>query len=181
MAELARFFGIAIYMNWRDHNPLHVHAMYGDHEALVSLDGAALLGSCPAMPCPWSTNGWRSTATSWSRIGSGRENANPCNPSIRWSDPMILHTTEVTPAPGYRLALRFNNGESGTVDLSDELDGQVFEPLKDPTLFATAYQHPVMTYGRLGQWRRPRPRIPARLASPPTDAGCITDPGALGP
>jgi len=57
---------------------------------------------------------------------------------------MILHTTEVTPAPGYRLALRFNNGESGTVDLSDELDGQVFEPLKDPTLFATAYQHPVM-------------------------------------
>lgn len=57
---------------------------------------------------------------------------------------MILHTTEVTPAPGYRLALRFNTGESGTVDLSDELDGQVFEPLKDPTLFATAYQHPVM-------------------------------------
>ena len=57
---------------------------------------------------------------------------------------MILHTTEVTPATGYRLTLRFNNGESGTVDLSEELDGEVFEPLKDPTLFATAYQHPVM-------------------------------------
>jgi len=41
----------------------------------------------------------------------------------------ILHATEVTPLPGYRLALRFNNGESGTVDLSGELEGEVFEPL----------------------------------------------------
>jgi len=52
---------------------------------------------------------------------------------------MILHTTEVTPLPGYRLELRFNNGEAGIVDLSDELDGEVFEPLKNPALFATAH------------------------------------------
>lgn len=57
---------------------------------------------------------------------------------------MILHTTEVTPLPNYRLALRFNNGEAGEVDLSNELDGEVFEALRDPALFATAYQHPVM-------------------------------------
>jgi hypothetical protein len=57
---------------------------------------------------------------------------------------MILHTTEVTPLPGYRLSLRFNNGESGEVDLSGELDGEMFERLRDPALFATAYQHPVM-------------------------------------
>jgi hypothetical protein len=56
----------------------------------------------------------------------------------------ILHTTAVTPLPGYRLALRFNSGESGIVDLSGELDGEVFEPLKDPACFATAHQHPVM-------------------------------------
>ena len=57
---------------------------------------------------------------------------------------MILHTTEVTPLPGYRLALRFNNGEAGEVDLSGELDGEVFEPLREPEQFSTAYQHPVM-------------------------------------
>lgn len=57
---------------------------------------------------------------------------------------MILHTTEVTPLPGYRLSVRFNNGESGEVDLSGELDGEIFEALRDPTLFATAYQHPIM-------------------------------------
>ena len=57
---------------------------------------------------------------------------------------MILHTTEVTPLPGYRLRLSFNTGESGEVDLSGELEGEVFEPLRDPALFSTAHQHPVM-------------------------------------
>jgi len=57
---------------------------------------------------------------------------------------MILHTTEVTPLPGYRLFLRFNNGAAGEVDLSGELEGEVFEPLRDTALFSTACQHPVM-------------------------------------
>ncbi len=57
---------------------------------------------------------------------------------------MILHTTEVVPLDGYRLFVRFNNGEAGEVDLSDELYGEVFESLRAPTLFATAFQHPVM-------------------------------------
>ena len=38
---------------------------------------------------------------------------------------MILHTTEVTPLSDHRLFLRFNNGDAG------ELDGEVFEPLRD--------------------------------------------------
>ena len=57
---------------------------------------------------------------------------------------MILHTTEVKPLAGYRLFLRFNNGVAGEVDLSAELDGEVFEALRDPAMFATASQHPVM-------------------------------------
>ena len=57
---------------------------------------------------------------------------------------MILHTTEVTPLQGYRLFLRFNNGAAGEVDLSAELEGEVFEPLRDPAMFATASQHPIM-------------------------------------
>ena len=57
---------------------------------------------------------------------------------------MILHTTEVAALPGYRLFLRFNNGAAGEVDLSAELDGEVFEALRDPDMFATASQHPIM-------------------------------------
>lgn len=57
---------------------------------------------------------------------------------------MILHTNEVTPLPECRLAVRFNNGENGIIDLSAELTGNMFAPLRDPELFATAYQHPEM-------------------------------------
>lgn len=57
---------------------------------------------------------------------------------------MILHTTEVVPLSGYRLFVRFNTGESGEVNLSGELDGEVFGPLLNPEAFATAYQHPIM-------------------------------------
>ena len=57
---------------------------------------------------------------------------------------MILHTTEVTYLGDYRLWLAFNNGESGVVDLEQELWGEMFESLKDKLQFATAYQHPVM-------------------------------------
>jgi uncharacterized protein DUF2442 len=57
---------------------------------------------------------------------------------------MILHTTEVKALPDYRLFLKFNNGASGEVRLLDELTGEVFAPLRDPALFDTARQHPVM-------------------------------------
>jgi len=57
---------------------------------------------------------------------------------------MILHTTEVTPLPDYRLRLSFNTGEQGEVNLADELEGEIFEPLRDQTLFFTARQDPLM-------------------------------------
>lgn len=34
-------------MNWRDHPPAHVHAMYGDHEALMTFDGQVYAGKFP--------------------------------------------------------------------------------------------------------------------------------------
>jgi hypothetical protein len=36
---------------------------------------------------------------------------------------------------GYRIRVRFNNGEAGVVDLKDSLWGPVFEPLKDLSSF----------------------------------------------
>ena len=53
---------------------------------------------------------------------------------------MFLHTVQVEPRNNYRLHVLLNNGRSGEVDLSGELWGEVFEPLKDPALFATARQ-----------------------------------------
>jgi hypothetical protein len=43
---------------------------------------------------------------------------------------------------GYRIWLCFSDGEEGTVDLGLELDGPVFEPLRDPAVFARFTVHP---------------------------------------
>lgn len=57
---------------------------------------------------------------------------------------MFLHTTHVEAKPGFHLFVRFNNGVAGEIDLSAELWGEMFEPLKDEKLFATAHQDEVM-------------------------------------
>ena len=48
MPELSRFFGITIYMNWRDHPPPHFHVVYGDYEALMTFDGQVYAGRLPS-------------------------------------------------------------------------------------------------------------------------------------
>jgi hypothetical protein len=55
---------------------------------------------------------------------------------------MIPKIIEVRPLANYRLWLRFHDGKSGTVDLSAELWGPMFEPLRDQQLFAQARVDP---------------------------------------
>ena len=35
MPSISRFFGIIIYFYYRDHNPPHFHAVYGEFEAEI--------------------------------------------------------------------------------------------------------------------------------------------------
>jgi len=44
---------------------------------------------------------------------------------------MILHIKEAKYLRDYIIWLRFNDGAEGEVDLRAELEGEVFEPLKD--------------------------------------------------
>jgi hypothetical protein len=55
---------------------------------------------------------------------------------------MIPRVVEVKHVEGYRLWLRFHDGVCGTIDLSAELWGPMFEPLKDVALFSQAAVHP---------------------------------------
>lgn len=48
MPRLSEFYGIVVYMYWRDHAPPHFHAIYGDDEAQILIgDGSVLAGSLP--------------------------------------------------------------------------------------------------------------------------------------
>jgi hypothetical protein len=42
----------------------------------------------------------------------------------------------------FKLEILFSNSEKYIVDLQDELDGEVFEPLKNESLFKQAYLTP---------------------------------------
>ncbi len=48
---------------------------------------------------------------------------------------MMPRVVKVSPLPQYRLYVEFDDGVSGTIDLSDELDGEVFQPLRDEATF----------------------------------------------
>lgn len=48
----------------------------------------------------------------------------------------MLHVTAAKYLGDYRVWLAFNDGTEGEADLSDRLHGQVFEPLRDKSLFS---------------------------------------------
>ena len=50
--------------------------------------------------------------------------------------------TSVEYVSGYKLRLEFENGSVRLVDLAGELDGEMFEPLKNRRVFRTARLNP---------------------------------------
>lgn len=47
----------------------------------------------------------------------------------------MLHIKETRYLTGFKLWLAFDDGSSGEVDLTDELEGPVFAPLRDQVFF----------------------------------------------
>jgi len=48
MPKISQFFGILIFMYFRDHAPLHFHAKYGEFEGVMGLNPIRLLqGNLP--------------------------------------------------------------------------------------------------------------------------------------
>lgn len=45
MPIISQFFGITIYMFWKDHMPAHFHAKYGGEEITMDIETGAIRGS----------------------------------------------------------------------------------------------------------------------------------------
>lgn len=54
----------------------------------------------------------------------------------------FLHVTAVRHLGGYRLAVAFTDGSECEVDLGGSLDGEIFDPLRDESVFAEAFVNP---------------------------------------
>ncbi|MBF0239410.1 MAG: DUF2442 domain-containing protein [SAR324 cluster bacterium] len=50
---------------------------------------------------------------------------------------MFIHVTQAKYIDEYKVWLSFNDGVDGSIDLSEELDGEIFEPLKEKSYFKT--------------------------------------------
>jgi hypothetical protein len=47
MPELSRFYGLVIYMNYREHDPAHFHARYQGFEVSIELESGRVMGEMP--------------------------------------------------------------------------------------------------------------------------------------
>lgn len=47
MPTISMFYGILIRMYYDDHNPPHIHAIYGEDRACYNFDGEVIEGSLP--------------------------------------------------------------------------------------------------------------------------------------
>ena len=45
MPIISRFFGILIFMFWREHEPAHFHAKYGDEEEVIEIETGKVSGN----------------------------------------------------------------------------------------------------------------------------------------
>lgn len=57
---------------------------------------------------------------------------------------MILHVKKARYLRGYAIWVRFNDGAEGEVDLADELECEVFEPLQNLSLFKALRADPIL-------------------------------------
>ena len=47
MPEVSNFYGIKVYINFREHNPPNFHAEYGEYTIIVYIDGWIVEGKFP--------------------------------------------------------------------------------------------------------------------------------------
>ncbi|MCC6806894.1 MAG: DUF4160 domain-containing protein [Deltaproteobacteria bacterium] len=75
MPRIATLNDIAIYIYGDDHNPPHVHAISGDHEALIEISSLRVIGDLPtrklARVLAWMRTNQATLVAEWRRIQAG--------------------------------------------------------------------------------------------------------------
>ena len=82
--EISRFLGIVVRMHFADHRPPHFHAWYGEHEALIAIDGPRVLeGQLPpralGLVIEWAASRRAELLVDWELAGS-RQPLRPIEP-----------------------------------------------------------------------------------------------------
>ncbi len=84
MPKISEFYGIRIYINIRgEHPPPHFHAVYGEHEALISIEPLGLFaGKLPpkafAMVLEWAAAHQSELLAGWNAAQNGELPSSIC-------------------------------------------------------------------------------------------------------
>ena len=84
MPEISRFYGIVIKMFFDDHNPPHLHALYGEYEVLININSFAVFaGNLPpralGLVIEWATQHQDELLINWERA-RGQESLSKIEP-----------------------------------------------------------------------------------------------------
>jgi hypothetical protein len=83
MPIISRFFGIIIYMYWRDHAPPHFHAKYGGQEIIVEIENGTITGKMSkraiAMIQEWRESHMDELMTDW-KLAEEKKTLNRIDP-----------------------------------------------------------------------------------------------------
>lgn len=137
MPRISQFYGISVYMYYRDHAPPHFHAMYGDDEAAIDIQQSAVMeGKLPrralSLVLEWNTLHRQALLDAWRKRASRTINLRGSTIGL---SRMILHITRCEVVGPTHVSVVFNDGDSRVVDLWPLLEGPIFEPLRDPAQF----------------------------------------------
>lgn len=110
MPEICRFFGIIIFLYWKDHNPPHIHFTYGDYECSISVLDRIVDGRAPAKVIA-KVNEWINLHVKReekhgknNEYGRGRKEKSPCEIyKIHWDAEADRLTGPDYPVPGIRV------------------------------------------------------------------------------
>lgn len=83
MPVISRFFGIIIYIYWKDHSPPHFHARYCDQEIAVDIRTGEIKGTMSKravqMINEWRNQHIKALLENWTKA-ENKEKLNPIDP-----------------------------------------------------------------------------------------------------
>lgn len=139
MPVVARFYGIAIRMYFREHGIPHFHAIYGDHNAVFAIETLARLeGDLPPrahrLVQEWAAAHQADLREMW------RTQTFRALPGLEWMNMQVTYprVRSVSALTGKRLLVVFATGDSRLYDCRPLLAGGQFARLADEALFQQA-------------------------------------------
>lgn len=140
MPEICRFYGIVIAIYQDDHNPPHFHARYGSSKVAIRINDLTVLEGklsprALGMVIEWAAQHQNELMTDWD-LAKDNQPPEKIEPLKQRGSFTMQDVVSANYCEGYKIELRFEDGNGGIVDFSNFLcRGGVFKKFEDINFF----------------------------------------------